>query len=308
MKELSLLDDFINNESNFIPLFSSDDEENLRKVEVPEEIALLPLRNTLLFPGMVIPINVGRTKSIKLAQEYSRTNEPIGVVAQRTNEVEEPTAQDLYEVGTMAHIIKYITMPDGGVTIIVQGIKSFRLKEITQTEPYYKCSIEPFETNEFDPVIVNHKNFKALISSIRDTATRMIKLSPNVPKEASIALKNIESNSFLLNFLTSNLSVPLADKQSILETEDVVSRAKQVLKLLHRDLQMIELKNQIQDKSKRELDKQQREYFLNQQIKTIQEELGGSPSEKDYASLKERAAKKKWDAETAERTGGLMRD
>lgn len=299
MKELSLLDDFINNESNFIPLFSSDDEENLRKVEVPEEIALLPLRNTLLFPGMVIPINVGRTKSIKLAQEYSRTSEPIGVIAQRTNEVEEPTAQDLYEVGTMAHIIKYITMPDGGVTIIVQGIKSFRLKEITQTEPYYRCSIEPFETNEFDPAIVNHKNFKALISSIRDTATRMIKLSPNVPKEASIALKNIESNSFLLNFLTSNLSVPLADKQSILETEDVVTRAKQVLKLLHRDLQMIELKNQIQDKSKQELDKQQREYFLTQQMKTIQEELGGSPSEKDYLSLKERAAKKKWDKETA---------
>lgn len=300
MKELSLLDDFINNESNFIPLFTSDDEEHLRKATVPKTIALLPLRNTLLFPGMVIPISVGRTKSIKLAQEFSHSNEPIGVITQRINEVEEPTAEDLYEVGTMAHIIKYITMPDGGVTIIVQGIKSFRLKEITQTEPYYRGTIEPFETNEFDPAIINHKNFKALIASIRETATRMIKLSPNVPKEAAIALKNIESNSFLLNFLTSNLSVPLADKQSILETEDIVARAKQVLKFLHRDLQLIELKNQIQDKSKQEMDKQQREYFLTQQMKTIQEELGGSPSEKDYLSLKERAAKKKWDKETAD--------
>lgn len=300
MKELSLLEDFINNESNFIPLFSSDDEDNLRKVNVPEEIALLPLRNTLLFPGMVIPINVGRTKSIKLAQEFSKSSEPIGVIAQRTNDVEEPTVDDLHEVGTMAHIIKYITMPDGGVTIIVQGLKSFRLKEITQTEPYYRCTIEPFQTNEFDPAIVNHKNFKALIASIRDTATRMIKLSPNVPKEASFALKNIESNSFLINFLASNLSVSLEEKQHILELDDIVARAKQVLKLLHRDLQMIELKNQIQDKSKQELDKQQREYFLTQQMKTIQEELGGSPTEKDYLSLKERAAKKKWDQETAD--------
>ena len=155
MKDLSLIDDFINNESNFIPLFSIDDEENFRKTAVPDEIALLPLRNTLLFPGMVIPINVGRTKSIKLAQDYSRSNTPIGVIAQRDNDVEEPTASDLYRVGTMARIIKYITMPDGGVTIIVQGIKCFVLKEITQTEPYYKGLTEPFETNENDPALVD---------------------------------------------------------------------------------------------------------------------------------------------------------
>ena len=300
MKDISLIEDFINNESNFIPFFSLDDEEKLRKVAVPDEIALLPLRNTLLFPGMVIPINVGRTKSIKLAQDFSRSNVPIGVVAQRANDVEEPTVDDLYRVGTLAHIIKYITMPDGGVTIIVQGLRGFVLNEITQTEPYYKCSAEPFETNETDPAITGHKNFKALIASLRDTASRMVKLSPNIPREASFALKNIDSDPFLINFLATNLSTSLEDKQAILEMGNIVDRAKSVLKLLQRDLQLVELKNQIQDKSRHELDRQQREYFLNQQMKTIQEELGGSPSEKDYSSLQERAAKKKWNQETAD--------
>ena len=300
MKDISLLEEFMGNEANFIPLFSLDDEIKLRQEDIPEEIALLPLRNTLLFPGMVIPINVGRTKSIRLAQDYSRTSEPIGVVAQRTNEVEEPTLDDLYRVGTMAHILKYITMPDGGVTIIVQGVRRFIIQELTQTEPYFKCSALPFNSNDFDKQITEHRNFKALISTIRDTATRMMKLSPNLPREASFALKNIESHVFLLNFLASNLSVSVDEKQQILENDDIVDSAKQILKLLHRDLQIIELKNQIQDKSRQELDKQQREYFLNQQIKTIQEELGGSPSEKDYAALKERAAKKKWNKETAD--------
>lgn len=290
----------MNNESNFIPLFSLDDEKKLREETVPEEIALLPLRNTLLFPGMVIPINVGRTKSIKLSQEYSRKHEPIGVVAQKVNEVEEPTLDDLYRVGTLAHIIKYITMPDGGVTIIVQGVRRFVINELTQTEPYYKCSVSPFPSNDFDPAIVQTQEFKALISSIKDTANNMMKMAPNISRETSFALKNIESHVFLLNFLASNLSVPVAEKQTILETEDIVERAKHTLKLLHRDMQMLELKNQIQDKSKQELDKQQREYFLNQQIKTIQEELGGTPSDKDISSLKERAAKKKWNDETKE--------
>lgn len=300
MKDISLIEEFMNNDSNFIPLFSLEDEQKLRSEEIPEELALLPLRNTLLFPGMVIPINVGRTKSIKLAQEYAHNNKPFGVVAQRYNEVEEPSKEDLFEVGTMARILKYITMPDGGVTIIVQGIRRFHLDELTQTEPYYKCKVSPFMSNDFDKEIIQQKNFKALISTIRDTASRMIKLSPNLPKEASFALKNIESHVFLLNFLASNLSVSVEEKQSILETGDIIDRAKMILKLLHRDLQLIELKNHIQDKSKQELDKQQREYFLNQQIKTIQEELGGTPAEKDIASLKERARKKKWNAETAE--------
>lgn len=299
MKDISLIEDILDSDSNFIPLFSLDDEASLQKVPVPDEIALLPLRNTLLFPGMIIPINVGRTKSIRLAQEYSRSTETFGVIAQRTNDVEEPTIDDLYHVGTLARIIKYITMPDGGVTIIVQGIKSFTLKEITQTEPYYKGTVEPLVTNEFDPAIVSHKNFKALISTLRDTAGRMIKMAPSMPREAALALKNIESNSFLINFLASNLNTSVEDKQHILEETNIIDRAKTVLRYLNRDLQILELKNQIQDKSKKELDRQQREYFLNQQIKTIQEELGGTPAEKDITSLQERARKKNWNADTA---------
>lgn len=300
MKDISLIEEFMNKESSFIPLFSLDDEQRLRGEEIPAEVALLPLRNTLLFPGMVIPINVGRSKSIKLVQEYSHTKQSFGVVAQRTNEVEEPTLADLYSVGTMARILKQITMPDGGVTIIVQGIRRFNIHELTQTEPYFKCTVSPFESNDFDKDIVNHKNFTALISTIRDAVARMIKISSNVPSEASFALKNIESNIFLLNFLASNLSISVAEKQLLLECPDIIERGKQILKFLHRDMQIMELKNHIQNKSKQELDKQQREYFLNQQIKTIQEELGGSPTDKDIASLKERAAKKKWSKETAE--------
>lgn len=300
MNDLSLIDEFMNSDSHFIPLFSMDDEDKLRKERVPDIIALLPLRNTLLFPGMIIPINVGRTKSIRLAQDYSHDEAPIGVVAQRVIEVEEPELQDLYRVGTMAHILKYVTMPDGGVTIIVQGIKRFVIQELVQNEPYFKCSAMPFETNDFNVGIMKQKNFQALISSIRDTAMRMFKSSPNIPNEAIVALKNLDSHVFLLNFLASNLSVSVKEKQQLLEIHDIHDRAAKILKYLNRDLQMIELKNQIQDKSKRELDKQQREYFLNQQIKTIQEELGGSPSDKDYANLQERAAKKKWNKETAE--------
>ncbi|MCR4680408.1 MAG: endopeptidase La [Bacteroidales bacterium] len=300
MKETSLLEEFMNSEANFIPLFSLEDENKLREEKIPDEIALLPLRNTLLFPGMVIPINVGRTKSIRLAQEYAHTDRPIGVVAQRFNDVDEPTFEDLFHIGTLAHILKYITMPDGGVTIIVQGIRRFQINEITQTEPYFKCSTLPFHSNDFDTNITGQKSFKALISTIRDTAARLIKISNTLPREASFALKNIESNVFLLNFLTSNVSASLEEKQGILETEDIVKRAESVFNLLRRDLQMAELKNQIQDKSRQEMDKQQREYFLNQQIKTIQEELGGSPAEKDVESLKKRAAKKKWDKETGE--------
>lgn len=299
MKEISLLDEIMNSEANFIPLFSLEDEKKIRDEQVPEDIAILPLRNTLLFPGMVIPINVGRARSIRLAQEYAHRNEPIGVVAQRTNEVDEPTLGDLYRVGTLAHILKYISMPDGGVTIIVQGIKQFNVESLTQTEPYYRCRVTPFESNDFDHKLLDDKNFQALISSIKDVANKMVHVSNNMPREAAFALKNIESHVFLLNFLATNLSISLDEKQKLLETPDIRVRASQLLSYLHRDLQMLELKNQIQDKSRREMDKQQREYFLNQQIKTIQEELGGSPMEKDYQSLVERAKKKKWDEETS---------
>jgi len=298
MKEKSLINEFINNESNFIPLFSLEDEEMLRNEDVPEIIPILPLRNTVLFPGMVIPITVGRNKSIKLAQDYARSDDPIGVVTQRDNEIEDPSLNDIFPVGTMARILKFVSMPDGSVTIIVQGVKRFQLEELVQTEPYYKARIHEYTTNEFAKEISNKKNFSALIGTIRDTAITMIKLSPNIPNDASFALKNIESHIFLLNFISSNLSASVKDRQSILEMKDVEERAKTILKLLNKDLQMLELKNQIQFKSKQQMDKQQREYYLNEQIKTIQQELGGSPAEKAANELQNKAAKKKWNEDT----------
>ncbi len=298
MKEKLLINEFINNESNFIPLFSLEDEEMLRNEEVPEIIPILPLRNTVLFPGMVIPITVGRNKSIKLAQDYARSDDPIGVVTQRDNEIEDPSLNDIFPVGTMARILKFVSMPDGSVTIIVQGVKRFELEELVQTEPYYKARVHEYTTNEFSKEISNKKNFSALIGTIRDTAITMIKLSPNIPNDASFALKNIESHIFLLNFISSNLSASVKDRQAILEMKDIEERAKTILKLLNKDLQMLELKNQIQFKSKQQMDKQQREYYLNEQIKTIQQELGGSPAEKAANELQNKAAKKKWNEDT----------
>ena len=300
MDHEQLINEFLNSESNFIPLFSMEDEEILKKEELPEVLPILPLRNTVLFPGIIIPITVGRSKSIKLAQKYSRNNEPIGVVTQKENEVEEPTIDDIYKVGTMARILKYISMPDGSVTIIVQGIKRFSVLELTQTEPFYMAKVADYQTNDYDPALDKSKNFKALIDSLRDTALNMIKLSANIPKEASFALKNIESPFFLLNFISSNLSVTNQEKQTILETRDVEERAKIVLKLLNKELQLLELKNQIQFQSKQEIDKQQKEYFLTQQMKTIQKELGGSPQDKASDEIQAKAAKKKWNKETKE--------
>jgi len=292
------MNEIIANEMNFIPLFSLEDEEKLQKEQVNEVIPILPLMNTVLFPGMVIPITVGRSKSIKLTQEYSRNNLPIGVITHKDNELEEPKKEDLYTVGTVARIIKYMSMPDGSVTIIVQGIKRFELLEIVSTEPYYKARVAEYITREFTPELKENTDFQALIGSIRDTAISMIRLSPNLPREASYMLQNIESPSFLLSFISSNLSVTVDEKQSILEIRDIEERGKVVLKFLNKDLQMSELKNQIQNKSLEEMNKQSREYMLHQQMKAIQQELGGSPAEKDTSQLTERAKDKKWNDET----------
>lgn len=298
MNDQSFLNDFLNNDSNFIPLFSPEDENMLKEKEVPPVIPILPLRNMVLFPGMVIPITVGRNKSIRLAQEYARTNEPIGVITQRDNDIEEPGIEDMFPVGTMANIIRFVSMPDGSVTILAQGIKRFVLEDLIQTDPYYKAKVSEYYTNEYDNEIISKENFIALIGTIKDTAMAMIKMSPNLPNDAVFALKNIEAPIFLLNFIASQLNVSIKEKQAILELADVEERAKTILKFLNKDYQMMELKNQIQFKSKQEMDKQQREYFLNEQMKTIQQELGGSPSDKAVGELKEKAAKKRWSEET----------
>ncbi len=292
------MNDLINSETNFIPLFSLEDEKLLKEEIIDEIIPILPLLNTVLFPGMVIPITVGRNKSIKLAQEYSRTNTPIGVITQKDNEVENPTQEDMYTVGTVAKILKFLSMPDGSVTIIVQGIKKFELIELTQSEPYYMARVKEFMTNDHDESIQTNETFNALIDSIRDTANQMLKLSNSIPKETGHALKNIESPNFLLNFITSNLSINVAEKQSILEMPEIIERGKVILKFLNKDLQLLELKHQIQNKSKEEMDKQQKEYFLNQQMKAIQQELGGNPVDKDTEELIEKSKQKKWNADT----------
>ena len=292
-----LMPDLLGPDSNFIPLFTAEDEDRIRKEKVSDTLPILPLRNTVLFPGMVIPITVGRAKSIKLVQDFSRSDQPIGIVTQKDNEVEDPMYEDLYHVGTMAHILRFITLPDGNITIIVQGIKRFDLIGITSVEPYLTGVVGEYYTNDYDRSIRSRKVFKALIGSIRDVAANMISLSPQLPREATVAINNIDSPSFLISFLASYLSLKVAEKQRILEIPDIIERADIVLKYLNKEIQILELKAQIQDKSKQELDRQQKEYILNEQMKTIQKELGESPVDELYNKLKEKAKDKKWSKE-----------
>ncbi|WP_421942776.1 endopeptidase La [Pedobacter sp.] len=280
----------INEDTEFFPLMSQQDEDDMNNEETPEVLAILPLRNTVLFPGVVIPITVGRDKSIKLIKEAYKGNKIIGVVSQKDVSIEDPTFEQLNTVGTVAHIIKLLQMPDGNTTVIIQGKQRFSLIEEVQNEPYITATIKKFEEQKHKA----DKEFKTLIASIREMSSQIIQLSPNIPTEASIALKNIESNSFLINFISSNMNAEMAEKQKILEMDNLLNRAQKVMELLMVELQMLELRNQIQSKVRTDLDKQQRDYFLNQQLKTIQEELGGSSADIEFDALQERAKKKKW--------------
>src|SRR3978361_523184 len=283
----------INEDSEFFPLMSSEDEEEMNNEQVPEFLSILPLRNTVLFPGVVIPITVGRDKSIKLIRDANKGTRMIGVVSQQDVGIEDPTFSQLNKVGTVALIIKMLQMPDGNTTVILQGKKRFNLKDEVQSEPYIKATIEPFKETKHK----NDKEFKAMVSSIKDMAMNIIQLSPNIPSEAGIAIRNIESTSFLINFISSNMNADMTAKQRLLEEPNLRNRANLVLEHLTLDLQMLELKNQIQSKVRVDLDKQQRDYFLNQQLKTIQEELGGNSPDLEIDSLKLRASKKKWGKE-----------
>jgi len=280
----------INEDTEFFPLMSQQDEEEMNNEETPETLAILPLRNTVLFPGVVIPITVGRDKSIKLIKEAYKGNKIIGVVSQKDVSIEDPTFEQLNTVGTVANIIKLLQMPDGNTTVIIQGKQRFSLIEEVQNEPYIKAVVKKFEEQKHKA----DKEFKTLIASIREMSAQIIQLSPNIPSEASIALKNIESNSFLINFISSNMNAEMADKQKILEMDKLQERAQKVMELLMVELQMLELRNQIQSKVRTDLDKQQRDYFLNQQLKTIQEELGGNSADLEFDALQEKAKKKKW--------------
>ncbi|MFZ4863018.1 endopeptidase La [Sphingobacterium sp. Mn56C] len=281
----------ISEDTEFFPLLSQQDEDEMRNEDIPEILAILPLRNTVLFPGVVIPITVGRDKSIKLVKEAYKGERTIGVVAQNDMSIEDPDFDTLNKVGTVANIIKILQMPDGNTTVIIQGKQRFKLTELVQSEPYIKAKVERF--SEEKPK-TNNKEFKALISSIKELALQIIQLSPNLPSEAGIAIKNIESPTFLINFISSNLSLELSAKQELLEMKDFVKRAKLLLEHLTTEIQMLELKNKIQNKVRVDLDKQQRDYYLNQQLKTIQEELGGNTPDLEIEDLKKRAKTKKW--------------
>ena len=287
----------LDEDTDFIPLLSAEDEDNMHAESIPETLSILPLRNTVLFPGVVIPITVGRDKSINLIKDAYKGDRIIGVVTQKNDGIEEPQAEDLHSVGTVAHIIKMLRMPDGNTTVIIQGKKRFRIKEFTQTEPYYKANTERFEETRPDK---NDEEFQAIVSSLKDTALQIIQKSQHIPTEAGFALNNIESQNFMVNFISSNMNASSFEKQQLLELPDLKERATAVLSHLAKDLQMLELKNQIQNKVKVDMDKQQRDYFLHQQIKTIQEELGEKSFEQDIEEFKTRAKTKKWNKEVAE--------
>jgi ATP-dependent Lon protease len=296
-QKISVISDMIDEGTEFIPLLSAEDEEQMRTEEIPEILPILPLRNTVLFPGVVIPLTVGRDKSIQLIKDYYRGNRIIGTVAQKNPAIEDPGFNDLFKVGTVAYIIKLLQMPDGSTTAVIQGKKCFRMEEQLQDEPYIKARVYAHEPQK---LFKSNRQFNALIASLKDLSIQIIQQSPNIPSDAAFAIKNIESPSFLVNFISSNLNSEVLEKQKLLESLDLNERAHKVLAMLSKELQEIELKNQIQSRVKTEIDKQQRDYLLHQQLKTIQEELGGSPNQQELNELKEKASKKAWPENVAE--------
>jgi len=294
-----MLQTVIEDETEFIPLLSTDeDDEKIVIDENINELPILPIRNTVLFPGVIIPITVGRDKSIELIKKAYKGDKTIGVVSQKDPEIEDPVFEDLNKIGTVAYILKVLKMPDGSTTAIIQGKKRVEVKECIQTDPFIKCSVNIIPKSK---VRATDEEFIALVDSLKDLSLQIIKSSPNIPSDASFAIRNIESPTFIINFIASNMNLSLVDKQRMLEIANIKKRGTEVLTLLSKELQKTELKNKIQSKVKVDLDQQQREYFLNQQLKTIQEELGGGAQDKEIAEFKKRALKKKWDTAVSER-------
>jgi ATP-dependent Lon protease len=283
--------------SEFIPVLTIDDIHLSHDDNVPEVLPILPLRNSVLYPGVVIPITVGRDRSMQLVKDYYKKRKPIGVVAQKDASVEEPGIADLYPIGTVAQILKTFQMPDGNLTVIIQGKSRFEIIELQQLEPYFIASVQPYEASLEVP---RDRKFKALIQSVKELAVQVVSRNQRLPEEAGFAIKNIDDPVFLLNFVATNVEADLPTKQLLLECTNVIDMANNLLGVLTTAQQMIELKQQIQSKVKTDLDKQQREFLLNQQLRTIQEELGGSPNEHDIQELQEKAKKKKWTKEVQE--------
>lgn len=287
----------VESNAEFIPLISDEDEESMNAFELPEELPVLPLKNTVLFPGVILPISVGREKSLQLVKDVYAGDRFLGAVAQKDTDTDDPGFDDLYQTGTVAQIIKLLEMPDGSTSIIIQGKKRFNIVEPLQEEPYGRARIEPVgELGKPD----DQQEFDAIVGSLRDIALKIIKISANLPQEASFAIKNIESTVFLVNFISSNTDISVQEKQKLLQVDGLKERATMLLELLSRELQMTELKNDIQSKVKKDIDQQQREFLLQQQMKTIQNELGGSSVDEDIEELKKKGKEKKWSDKVAQ--------
>ena len=298
--KVSLLDSLsfqeFQDDAEFIPLMSSEDEEEMNNEDLPEILPILPLRNTVLFPGVVVPITAGRDKSIKLINQTNKEGKIIGVVSQKEEGEEDPGIEDINTIGTVAKILKVLKMPDGNTTVIIQGKKRFQVAEVITTEPYLTARVRGVE--EARPAKDNEE-FLVIVETIKEKSLAIIKDSPNIPSDASFAIKNIESASFLINFVSSNLNISVAEKQSLLQINDLQERALETLRYMNLELQKLSLRKDIHTKVHNDINKQQREYFLNQQMKTIQEELGGSTSEAEIEAMRARGNAKKWNEETA---------
>ena len=287
----------IDEDAELIPLMTAEDEEEINNEKLPHTLPILPLRNTVLFPGVVIPITAGRDKSIHLIKDANNGSKVIGVVSQRDEETENPGVKDINTLGTVARILRVLQMPDGNTTVIIQGKKRFEVAEVLTEKPYMTATVR--ETEEIRPDR-DDKEFRAIIESIKELSLQMIRDNPNIPSEASFAIKNIQSDSFLINFVSSNLNLTVKEKQELLEIGNLQERALAALKHMNVELQKLELKNNIQSKVRSDMDQQQREYYLHQQIKTIQEELGGISYEEEVDDMSVKAKKKKWSKEVAE--------
>ena len=299
--KVSLLDSLsfqeFQDDAEFIPLMSSEDEEEMNNEDLPEILPILPLRNTVLFPGVVVPITAGRDKSIKLINQTNKEGKIIGVVSQKEEGEEDPGIEDINTIGTVAKILKVLKMPDGNTTVIIQGKKRFQVAEVITTEPYLTATVRAVE--EARPAKDNEE-FLVIVETIKEKSLAIIKDSPNIPSDASFAIKNIESPSFLINFVSSNLNISVSEKQKLLQINDLQERALETLRYMNMELQKLSLRKDIHTKVHNDINKQQREYFLNQQMKTIQEELGGSTSEAEIEAMRVRGKAKKWNEDTAE--------
>lgn len=295
--QLSGISDVLDGKSQVIPIISPDDDDTPQASSMPDVLPILTLRSSVLFPGAITPITVGREKSMRLVREVDQNGGMLGALLQKEAEVENPGPEDLFSVGTAARILKVLEMPNGNLTVILHGVEKFEIREYVASDPFFKASVRPLK--DLTPE-KNNIELDALIESVKEIALKIINLSSNIPQEATFAIKNIDSRRGIINFISSNIDLPDTDRQALLEAPGLIARARKLLEILVRELQLIELKNEIQSKVKEDIDQQQREYFLQQQMRTIQDELGGNPSDRELDELREKAETKKWSKEVEE--------